>query len=112
VSGLFLKYANERKEEYLCPHGTYSAIDEIISHCQDNVFVDIDIIEYAKYEETSPKMLDWYIRMSKTSCIGYPFKKIAFHKIRDAYLLYYNLEAIMIEIKEELSKGMSNMRSR
>jgi hypothetical protein len=112
VYGLFLKYANERKEEYLCPHQTYSAIDEIISHCQDNVYVDIDIIEYAKYEETSPKMLDWYINMSKTSCIGYPFKKIAFHKIRDAYLLYYNLEAIMTEIKEEMSKGMYSMKSR
>jgi hypothetical protein len=112
VYGLFLKYANERKEEYLCPHQTYSAIDEIISHCQDNVFVDIDIIEFAKYEETSPKVLDWYINMSKKSCIGYPFKKIAFHKIRDAYLLYYNLEAIMTEIKEELNKGMSRMKCR
>lgn len=106
VYSLFTKIANERKELFLCPHQTFAAIDEIVSHCQDNVYVDIDIIEYAHYEEPSSKWVDWLISMSKVKCIGYPFKRMAFDAIRDSYLLYWNLEAIMTEVHHELDKAL------
>lgn len=103
VYTMFMRVANERKENWQCPPHVWSMIFNVVHLSQDDCGSEFDIMEYCMMEKTHPKMMNFYISAAKAPCIGIPCKYRAFYRVRDEYLLFTNLLAIMDEVKEELA---------